>query len=155
MTKEQLRMQMLAGIITEGQYKEKTKKLDIIEIGRSAANRAANAANDEYNRRQGMTPKDNWEGNEDGFIKYLMGISTVRWEDVDGKQELVPITGFEYVDDYFDDYDDKTSYAYNHAMGRDFLDWMLMVRERYNDLKKSGKIKNPNKAKAKREDREY
>jgi len=105
--------------------------------------------------RMGLTPKDDWEGNEDGYIKYLIGISSCAWRDIDGERQLVDICGFEYADDYFAAYDDKESYSYNHAVGRDYLDWMLMVRVRYNELKKSGKIVDPDKAEVEREDREY
>jgi len=114
---------------------------------------AANLRYEEY--RMGLTPKDNWEGNEDGYIKHLIGLSSCRWRDIDGERKLVDICGFEYADDHFADYDDKESYSYNHAMGRDYLDWMLMVRVRYNKLKKSGKIVDPDKAEVEREDREY
>jgi len=155
MNKEFIRMQILAGIITEGQYKEKTKKLNIVEAGSTSGDQRHRDAEDDYNRRQAMTPKDNWEGKEDEYIKHLVGISSVEWKDVDGKRELVPITGFAYADDHFADYDDKTSYGYGHAVGRKYLDWMLMVRKRYEELKKSGKIKDPDKSEVERKDREY
>ena len=91
--------------------------------------------------RMGLTAKDNWEGNEDGYIKYLLGLSGCRWRVVNGEKDLVTIRGFEYVDDHFADYDDKDSYSYKHAKGRGYLKWMLKVRDRYNELKKSNQIK--------------
>ena len=105
--------------------------------------------------RMGLDSKDNWEGNEDGFITYLLSISGCKWVEVDGVRSLVTIRGFEYVDDYFADYDDVESFSYNRAVGRKYLDWMLMVRKRYNKLKKSGKIKDVNVKKAERKEREY
>jgi len=105
--------------------------------------------------RMGLDSKDNWEGNEDGFITYLLGISGCKWVEVGGVRSLVTIRGFEYVDDYFADYDDVESFSYNRAVGRKYLDWMLMVRKRYNKLKKSGKIKDVNVKKAERKEREY
>ena len=113
----------------------------------------ANSKYMEY--RMGLTPKDNWEGNEDGYIKHLINGSGCTWRDIDGERQLVDICGFEYADNYFAAYDDKESYSYNNAMGRDYLDWILMVRERYNELKKSGKIIDPDKDEVEREDREY
>ena len=34
----------------------------------------ANLRYEEY--RMGLTPKDNWKGNKDGYIKYLIGLSS-------------------------------------------------------------------------------
>jgi len=138
MTKEQLRMQMLAGIITEGQYKTMLNEWGGGDLESDRRNREYIKA---YDDAQSLTPKDRWKGNEDGYIKYLLGLSSVRWKDVDGKQDLVDISGIEYADDTFNDLDDKTSYTYRHAKGRGYLDWMLKVRERYNELKRSGEIK--------------
>jgi hypothetical protein len=142
MTKEQLRMQMLAGIITESQYKEKLQSI-LKEWG--GGDGRGDRMDSEYRRRyddaQSMTPKDKWKGNEDGYIQYLLGLSSVRWKDVDGEQDLVDISGIEYADDHFADLDDKKSYEYRHAKGRGYLDWELKVRDRYNELKKSGEIK--------------
>jgi hypothetical protein len=109
----------------------------------------------DQNHRMGLDSKDNWEGNEDGFITYLLGISGCKWVEVDGVRSLVTIRGFEYVDDYFADYDDVESFSYNRAVGRKYLDWMLMVRKRYNKLKKSGKIKDVNVKKAERKEHKY
>lgn len=124
-------------------------------MGYSERRRQSDAYWRDQEYRMGLTSKDNWEGNEDGFITYLLGISGCKWVEVDGVRSLVTIRGFEYVDDYFADYDDVESFSYNRAVGRKYLDWMLMVRKRYNKLKKSGKIKDVNVKKAERKEREY
>jgi len=138
MTQEQLRMQMLAGIITESQYKTMLNEWGggDLEGDRRDQEYSAN-----YRHSQGLTPKDRWKGNEDGYIQYLVGLSSSRWKDVDGERNLVDISGIEYADDFFNDFDDKESYGYNHAKGKGYLNWILNVRERYNELKKSGEIK--------------
>ena len=139
MTQEQLRMQMLAGIITEGQYKE---KLEEWGGGNSENDRREFERSRERDRRESETPKDTWGNDINGYINYLLGLSGVRWGEIDGEEELIDISGVDYADDHFDEYDDKDSYAYKHAKGRGYLDWMFMVRDRYNELKKSGKLKN-------------
>jgi hypothetical protein len=134
-------------------YIDGINKMRHMEYSERRRQSEANLKHMEY--RMGLTPKDNWEGNEDGYIKHLIGLSSCRWRDIDGERQLVDICGFEYADDHFADYDDKTSYSYNHAVGRDYLDWMLKVRTRYNELKKSGKIVDLDKAKVEQENREY
>ena len=127
-------------------------------MGYSERHRQAVACSREEERRMGLTFKDNWEGNEDGFIKHLVNGSGSRWRVIDGEKKLVTIRGFEHADDFFDDYDDKDSYSYKHAKGRDYLDWMLNVKTRYESLKQSKQIKDlteSQKAKAEREEYEY
>ena len=94
----------------------------------------------EQERRMGLTFRDNWEGNEDEFIAHLIYGSGTAWRVIDGKRQLVTISGFEHADDFFADYTDKDSYSYKHANGRDYLDWMLMVKARYERLKRSKKV---------------
>jgi hypothetical protein len=129
--------------------------IKINKMGRSEKQRQSAAYWRDQEYRMGLTPKDRWEGNEDEYIKHLLGLSGSRWRNIDGKKELVEIRGFEFVDDWFADYDDTDSYSYNHAKGRGYFDWMLTVRDRYNKLRQSGKIKDIDKAKAEREEYEY
>jgi hypothetical protein len=105
--------------------------------------------------QMGLTAKDRWEGNEDEYINHLLGLPSYRWRNIDGKKELATLRGFESVDDHFADYDNPDSYAYGHSKGRGYFDWMLTVRDRYNELRQSGEIKDIDKAKAEREEHEY
>lgn len=124
-------------------------------MGYSERRRQSEAYWRDQEYRMGLTAKDNWEGNEDGYIKHLLGLSGHRWRVVNGEKDLVEIRGFEFVDENFAEYDNKDSYSYNHAVGRGYLDWMLMVRARYNYLKSSNQIKDIDKAKAEREEHDY
>jgi hypothetical protein len=103
-------------------------------------------------RRESMTPKDHWENDIDGYIKHLL--DTPSYKKINGKIET--IRGIESLEKTLSDHlDDKKSYAYNHAKGRGYYNWMQKVRERYLELKKAGKIKDIDKEKAEREEKEY
>jgi hypothetical protein len=127
-------------------------------MGYSERQRQSRAYWSDQEYRMGLTPKDDWEGNEDGFINYLLSSNGIKWVEVNGEKSLVTIRGFEYVDDYFVDYDDKDSWSYNLAVGRNYLEWILMVKARYESLKQSKQIKDltkSQKTKAEREEHDY
>jgi len=107
------------------------------ERDRLESDRRHDGAQRERNRRESMTPKDDWGNNIDGYIRNLLKLPSYQW--VDGK--LITLTGVESLEKTLSTHlDDKDSYPYNHAKGRGYYDWMQKVRERYLELKKSGKI---------------
>jgi hypothetical protein len=124
-------------------------------MGYSERQRQSEAYWRDQEYQMGLTAKDRWEGNEDEYINHLLGLPSYRWRNIDGKKELVTLRGFESVDDHFADYDNPDSYAYGHSKGRGYFNWMLTVRDRYNELRQSGEIKDINKAKAEHEEHEY
>ena len=133
MTQEQLRMQMLAGIITEGQYKEATEKnLDEMNWDTDSA--------DAY-----LPDWKRWGYNTDGYIKHELKAmeGMPRWKDVDGERKLVNQSAVEYLDDHFAALDDPNSLEYKQAQ-RDSSKWDFeqRVKERWEELRKSGKIKD-------------
>ena len=88
--------------------------------------------------RMGLTPKDNWEGNEDGYINYLLGIDSYEW--VNGK--LKTIRGSKSIEKHFYDYLEDDSFScYHQCRAHGYYDWMLKVKERYLELKAQGKLK--------------
>jgi len=89
-------------------------------------------------RRECMTPKDNWEGNEDGYINYLLGINSYEW--VNGN--LKTIRGFKSIEKHFHDYLEDDSFScYHQCRAHGYYDWMIKVKERYLELKAQGKLK--------------
>jgi len=133
MTQEQLRMQMLAGIITESQYKEATEKnLDEMNWDTDSAD----AYTPDWKR---------WGYNTDGYIKNQLKAmeGMPRWKDVDGERKLVNQSAVEHLDDHFAALDDPNSLEYKQAK-RDSSKWNFeqRVKERWEELRKSGKIKD-------------
>jgi hypothetical protein len=103
--------------------------------------------------RECATPKDDWEGNEKGYIKYLAdGFSYDR--DKDGN--LIKLRGEAAVRKELENHlDNPDCYSYNHAKGRGYYDWMLLVREKFEKMVRKDKFKPVDYEKKEQEDREY
>jgi hypothetical protein len=133
MTQEQLRMQMLAGIITESQYKEATEKnLDEMNWDDDSAD----AHTPDWRR---------WGYNTDGYIKNQLKAmdGMPRWKDVDGEEKLVNQSAVEYLDNHFAALDDPNSLEYKQAKRNNSKwDFEQRVKKRWEELRKSGKIKD-------------
>ena len=84
MTKEQLRMQMLAGIITEGQYKKEVEEIDSMgKVGKQYAAPGSSSTSSEYEPEQPtLTPKQK-EKYQDSLIKLF-------YNDLDDEDEGGP-----------------------------------------------------------------
>ena len=122
----------------------------IDDHGRDAASRR------DWERRESMTPKDNWGNDIKGYIMHLMDSPTEDWVIVNGKKELKTLRGFDAVESRLArTLDDKTSYSHEHAKGREYLDWMKEVRKTFEQLKNSGQLKDmSDKEKEEEEDEE-
>lgn len=123
---------------------------------REAEERAA--ANDrERFRREGMTPKDDWGNDFDGYIKELLNTPSYKWvTDQNGNRELKTLRGIEKIEMWFHNHIDDTEHSnYKHANGRGYFNWMVAVRDRYLKLKQAGKITDIDKTKAELEELEY
>jgi hypothetical protein len=133
MTQEKLRMQMLAGIITESQYKEATEK-NLDEMDWTT-----------YNADSYTPTSRKWGYDIDGYIKNELKAmdGMPRWKDVDGERKLVSMSAVEYLDDHFAALDDPNSLDYKQAK-RDSSNWDFeqRVKKRWEELRKSGKIKD-------------
>ena len=124
---------------------------------RSESDRRDIASERERFHRECMTPKDDWGNDFDGYINNLLNLPSYEWvTDQNGNRELKTLRGIESIEKHFHDHiDDPENYCYGHAKGRGYFDWMVAVRDRYLELKKAGKIKDIDKAKAERKELEY
>jgi hypothetical protein len=121
-------------------------------MSKSEGDRRAVANERERNYREGLTPKDIWEGREDAYIDHLIKKPTYEW--VDGNIET--IRGFKAVDIHFYTYlEDQSMSVYHQAKGFGWDKWMLKVKNRYLELRAQGKLKDIDIDKAEREEREY
>jgi hypothetical protein len=103
--------------------------------------------------RECATPKDDWEGNEKDYIKYLAdGFTYARDKDFN----LIKFRGEEAVRKHLEKHlDNSDCYSYNHAKGRGYYDWMLLVREKFEEMVKNKEFKPVNYKQKELEDKEY
>jgi hypothetical protein len=103
--------------------------------------------------RECATPKDDWEGNEKSYIKYLANGFTY---DRDKDGNLIKLRGEEAVRKHLENHlDNSDCYSYNHAKGRGYYDWMLLVREKFEEMVKNKEFKPVNYKQKELEDKEY
>ena len=120
---------------------------------RREADARAIASERERFERECATPKDNWGGNEKGYIQYLYdGFSYDR--DKNGK--LIKLRGKKAVEKELYDYlDNSDNCVYHQAIYRGYRDWMLKVREIFNKMVENGEFKPVNYKQKEREENEY
>ena len=88
--------------------------------------------------RECATPKDDWGNNIDGYISHLLKSPSYKW--VNGViKEYYGVKSLEMK--LYDYLEDDSLSCYHRCRHRGYFEWMLQVKERFLELKKTGKIK--------------
>jgi hypothetical protein len=104
-------------------------------------------------RRECATPKDDWEGREKDYIRYLYDGFTY---DRDKTGNLIKLRGKEAIEKKLSDYlDNPDCSSYHQAIHRGYRDWMLTVRKQFKKMCKKGRFKPVDSAAKEREETAY